>query len=280
MTIADCLLRASELESVSDTARLDVEVLLSRVLNKPRVYLYTWPDRSLDESELAQFSDLLARRGSGEPVAYLLGEKEFWSLVLKVNTSTLIPRPETETLIEVALEKLPADACKVLDLGTGTGAIALALASERPAWTLVAVDSNPAAVQLAIENARRHGLKNVHITRSNWFENVGGERFDMIVSNPPYLDASDPHLGQGDVRFEPPSALIADKHGLADLEQIIDSSRLYLRSGGWLLVEHGCEQGESVRRLFSECAYGRVHTRPDLAGLDRITLGQQENLYE
>ncbi|MCW8194924.1 peptide chain release factor N(5)-glutamine methyltransferase [Proteobacteria bacterium 005FR1] len=275
MTIAECLQRARELQSISDSARLDVELLLCKALAKPRSYLYTWPEKSLNQDELASFTALVDRRKQGEPIAYLLGEREFWSLKLKVNDSTLIPRPETELLVETALAFMPDGASRVLDLGTGTGAIALALASERSDSEVVAVDSSPAAVNLAIENARQLGLKNVQITRSDWFENLSGERFDLIVTNPPYIDEADPHLKQGDVRFEPHSALVAGNHGLADIEHIIDVGRQHLNPGGWLIIEHGFEQGESVLRLFAEAGYEQVGIRKDLAGRDRLTLGQK-----
>jgi release factor glutamine methyltransferase len=275
MTIAECLQRARELQSVSDSARLDLELLLCKALAKPRSFLYTWPEKSLSEAELASFSALLERRKQGEPIAYLLGEREFWSLNLRINESTLIPRPETELLVETALARTPESTIRVLDLGTGTGAIALALASERPNWKVMAVDSSPAAVNLAIENARQLGSKNVQITRSDWFQNLGGEVFDLIVTNPPYIDETDPHLNQGDVRFEPRSALVAARHGLADIEHIVDVARRHLNSGGWLMIEHGFEQGESVRCIFTEAGYSQVETRKDFGGRDRLTLGQK-----
>lgn len=274
VSIAECLQTAVALESISDTARLDVELLLAKALGKPRSYLYTWPDNAVEHETGLRFTALLERRKQGEPIAYLLGEKEFWSLTLTVNDSTLIPRPETELLVETALALLPGDAAaEVLDLGTGTGAIALALASERPDWRILAVDNSPAAVKLAIENARRHGLANVAVNRSNWFDNVNGV-FDLIVANPPYIDENDNHLNQGDVRFEPRSALVAEDHGLADIETIITQGREHLLPQGWLLVEHGYSQGQRVRRLFADAGYGNVETRQDLSGTDRLTLGQ------
>lgn len=272
-SIADCLHRHRELRD-SDTARLDLELLLARVLDQSRSYLYTWPERTLNQNQLERFETLLARRKAGEPVAHLLGEKEFWSLTLQVNDSTLIPRPETERLVETALELLGTEPRHVLDLGTGTGAIALALASERPAWRILAVDESPAAVQLAIENCRRLGFRNVEVTRSHWFGNVGPEAFDLIVANPPYIAEDDPHLKEGDLRFEPASVLVARDKGLGDIRHIVSDARQHLYSGGWLLIEHGFEQGEAVRQLFTAAGYAQVETRQDLAGRDRLTLGR------
>lgn len=273
-TIKRCLERSADLQQVSDSPRLDVELLLAHVLNKPRSFLYTWPDQQLTASEQSLFNALMERRIKGEPIAYLLGEKEFWSLPLKVDPSTLIPRPETELLVEVALSLLDNEPARVLDLGTGTGAIALALASERPQWEVTAVDKQPAAVALAIENCCRLNLRNVHITVSNWFSNLTGEKFSLVVSNPPYIRPDDIHLSQGDVRFEPRSALVADADGLADIQHIADAARSHLLDGGWLVVEHGYDQAEAVRQLFNKFGYCHVESRRDLAGHERLSLGQ------
>lgn len=271
--IAECIKRNNELRELSDTARLDVELLLARVLDKPRSYLYTWPEKNLNQSQWEQFQHLLERRKAGEPIAHILGEKEFWSLALKVNDSSLIPRPETELLVETVLEMLDEKPRRVLDLGTGTGAIALALASERPAWRILAVDDKPSAVNLAIDNCRQLGLRNVAVTRSHWFDNVGRECFDLIITNPPYIAEDDPHLRQGDVRYEPVSALVAKKEGLGDIEHIVQRGLKHLCAGGWLVIEHGYDQGEAVRQMFTEAGYRKVETRQDLAGRDRLTLG-------
>lgn len=274
ISIAECLHAARDLEQVSDSARLDVELLLAEALQKPRSYLYTWPDQAVEHEAYLRFSALLERRKQGEPIAYLLGEKEFWSLSLRVNDSTLIPRPETELLVETALGLLSAgEAAEVLDLGTGTGAVALALASERPHWKMLAVDNSPAAVKLAIENCRGHGFTNVAISRSNWFDNVNGA-FDLIVANPPYIDAEDSHLQQGDVRFEPHSALVADDHGLADIRLIAAHARDHLRPQAWLAMEHGYDQGDRVRALLTELGYTNIKTRQDIGGKDRLTLAR------
>lgn len=273
-SIKQCLERSAELQAVSDSPRLDAELILTHVLSKPRSFLYTWPEQQLTESQLRLYEELMARRRKGEPVAYLLGEKEFWSLPLKVDPSTLIPRPDTEVLVETALSLLGDEPARALDLGTGTGAIALALASERPQWQVTAVDNQPAAVALAIENCKRLNLQNVHINRSNWFSNLAGEKFVLIVSNPPYIRSDDIHLNQGDVRFEPHSALVADADGLADIKHIADAARAHLLDGGWLLVEHGFDQANAVRELFNEFGYVHVESRHDLAGHERLSLGQ------
>ncbi|KOQ85654.1 peptide chain release factor N(5)-glutamine methyltransferase, partial [Enterobacter hormaechei] len=217
---------------------------------------------------------LLARRKTGEPVAHLVGEREFWSLPLYVSAATLIPRPDTECLVEQALARLPAQPCQILDLGTGTGAIALALASERPDCTVTAVDVMPDAVALARRNVERLGLNNVSVLQSSWFAALESRVFEMIVSNPPYIDEDDPHLAQGDVRFEPLTALVAANQGLADLDHIVTTSRQYLLPGGWLLVEHGWTQGEAVRALFTRAGYAAVETCRDYGGNERLTLGQ------
>lgn len=275
-SIAECLQRATELQGVSDTARLDVELLLAKALEKPRSYLYTWPEKVLTQTQYERFVQSLDRRKRGEPIAYLLGEKEFWSLSLSVNPSTLIPRPDTELLVETALSLVPDDhVCRALDLGTGTGAIALALASERPDWQIVAVDNSSAAVNLAIENCQRHGFANVEVGQSNWFFNLAGHCFDLIIANPPYIDERDPHLQEGDVRFEPHSALIAKDQGLADIQTIIDRARQHLSADAWLIIEHGYDQGEKVRRLYARMGYANIATKQDLSGRDRLTLGQR-----
>ena len=277
-TIADLLKRAQVLDPVSDTPRLDVEVLLCHVLDKPRSYLYAWPEFLLEQQALIQFEGLFARRVAGEPIAHLMGKKEFWSLSLDVNASTLIPRPETELLVETALnvfDKSKVDSgIQVLDLGTGTGAIALALASERPNWNVLGVDSSTDAVKLAESNRTRLGFDNVQVDQSDWFENINADRkFNLIVSNPPYIAPDDRHLSEGDVRFEPRSALVADDAGFADIETIILKAGEFLLRGGWLLLEHGSEQGEGVRELLKAC-FDDVTTWRDIAGLERVSGGR------
>ncbi|TQV84791.1 peptide chain release factor N(5)-glutamine methyltransferase [Exilibacterium tricleocarpae] len=274
-TIGDCLQRAAELAAVSESPRLDVEVLLARVLERDRAYLYTWPERELDGTQRALFAAYIEQRLAGTPIAYILGEKEFWSLSLQVNDATLIPRPETECLVERALQLLPPTPCRVIDLGTGSGAIALALAGERPQWQVFAVDASTAAVALAEQNRCRLGLDNVTVQRGNWlaaFDAVA--RLDMVVSNPPYIDAADPHLQRGDVRFEPRSALVAAAGGLAAIDTIAQQACGRLEPGGWLLVEHGYRQGAAVRALLRRCGFVQTATHTDMAGCERMTEGR------
>ncbi len=273
-TIAELLQCQQQLTSISDSAALDVELLLSHCLQKTRSYLKAWPEAEVPEAQQQQFQELLARRVQGEPIAYLIGEAGFWTLDLQVSSATLIPRPETELLVEKSLG-LFADheQISVLDLGTGTGAIALALASEKPAWKVVGCDRESEAVKLAEHNRQSCRLNNVEIVQSNWFQSLDEQHFDLIVSNPPYIDKADPHLQQGDVRFEPLTALVADKHGMADIETIIKQAPDYLNDQGWLLFEHGYEQGEKVRQCFQTTGFDAVFTERDLAGHERVTGG-------
>lgn len=281
LTIANCLQHSAQLAAVSDSARLDVEIILAHILQKTRTYLFTWPEKSLTEAEQHLFSDLFSRRLAGEPVAHIIGVREFWSLPILVNNSTLIPRPDTELLVEVALDLFAQDenhsARRLLDLGTGTGAIALALAHEKKSWQCVAVDKALAAVELAEKNRKQLNLANVQIQQSDWFAALAEEKqFDIILSNPPYIDPLDPHLIVGDVRFEPLSALVANNNGLADLQFIITHAKNYLLQDGWLLVEHGYEQAHAVRDFFSVNNYAEIHTRRDLGGNERVTLGKRK----
>ncbi len=261
----------------SPTPRLDTELLLAHALGKPRSYLHTWPERELEAAQLMCFQAALVRRQSGEPVAYILGQQGFWSLELEVAAHTLIPRPDTELLVETVLALLPATPAQVLDLGTGTGAIALALASERPAWRLTGVDRMAEAVALAERNRTRLKLSNSAFVESHWFSALAGQRFQLIVSNPPYIAADDQHLAQGDVRFEPSSALVAGKDGLDDIRLIIEQAPDYLEAGGWLLLEHGFDQAAAVRELLSARGFSAVESRRDLAGHERISLGRFDN---
>ena len=265
---------ADLLASSSESAKLDAQVLLLHILQKPRSYLFTWPEHALSNEQQSQFNVFLQRRLKGEPVAHITGLREFWSLSLEVNATTLIPRPDTETLVECALNMAMPDTAKVLDLGTGTGAIALALGSEMPSWQIVAVDRVTEAVALANKNQQRLGINNVDVKQSNWFSALQGERFNLIVTNPPYIEQDDIHLNQGDVRFEPLSALVADDAGMSDIKQIITQSRDYLLSSGYLLIEHGFEQAEAVRHLFKEMAFINIKTVKDFGNNDRVTLAQ------
>ncbi|SUD61487.1 HemK family modification methylase [Ectopseudomonas oleovorans] len=273
MATIESLLNSADLPD-SPTPRLDAELLLAAALNKPRSYLRTWPERELDGEQLALFQSNLQRRRQGEPVAYILGHQGFWSLDLEVAPHTLIPRPDTELLVETALELLPAMPLSVLDLGTGTGAIALALASERPAWQVTGVDRVADAVALAERNRLRLQLDNASFLHSHWFSALAGQRFALILSNPPYIRADDQHLAQGDVRFEPSSALVAGCDGLDDIRAIIPAAPAHLLPGGWLLLEHGFDQAEAVRALLAAGGFAEVHSRRDLAGHERISLGR------
>jgi len=258
-----------------ESPRRDAEILLEHVTGKARTFILAFGETKLTADQLAQLDELLARRKTGEPVAHLVGEREFWSLPLYVSAATLIPRPDTECLVEQALARLPATPARILDLGTGTGAIALALASERPDCQVTAVDVMPDAVALAQRNLERLALPNVTVLQSSWFTALADQQFETIVSNPPYIDEADPHLAEGDVRFEPRSALVAADHGLADLSHIIMQSRQHLVSGGWLLLEHGWTQGEAVRTLFLQAGYECVATCRDYGGNERLTLGKR-----
>lgn len=258
----------------SPTARLDAELLLAAALGKSRSYLRTWPEHEPSAEQLAAFASMLERRGGGEPVAYILGHQGFWSLDLEVAPHTLIPRPDTELLVETALQLAPATPLRALDLGTGTGAIALALASERGGWKVTGVDRIAEAVELAERNRQRLKLSNAEFRLSSWFDALAGERFDLIVSNPPYIAAADRHLAEGDVRFEPMSALVAGADGLDDIRQIIREAPQHLQAGGWLLLEHGYDQAEAVHALLGATGFAAVESRRDLGGHQRISLGQ------
>ncbi|MCB1842298.1 MAG: peptide chain release factor N(5)-glutamine methyltransferase [Halioglobus sp.] len=270
-TVRELLARSVELPP--DSARRDAEILLCHTLGRSRSWLYAWPEAEVAAQQQAVFEQLLARRAAGEPVAYLTGTREFWSLALKVTDATLIPRPETEILVEWALALPLPSGASVLDLGTGSGAIALALASERPAWQVTAVDSSAQALAIAADNAACHGLSRVRFLPSDWFAALPGERFNLLLANPPYIDAADPHLQRGDVRFEPRAALVAPEGGLADIRRLIDGAAEHLLPGGWLLLEHGSEQGASVRALLQDAGFFAPQTRLDFAGLERISGG-------
>lgn len=273
MATIQSLLDSADLPA-SPTARLDAELLLAAVLGKSRSYLRTWPEHEPGVEQLAAFAALLERRRAGEPVAYILGHQGFWSLDLEVAPHTLIPRPDTELLVETALQLAPATPQRVLDLGTGSGAIALALASERCGWQVTGVDRIAEAVALAERNRQRLKLGNAEFRQSSWFDGLAGERFGLILSNPPYIAADDRHLGEGDVRFEPLSALVAGVDGLDDIRQIIAQAPRHLQAGGWLLLEHGYDQAEAVRELLAAAGFTAVDSRRDLGGHQRISLGR------
>ncbi len=275
MSIVELLQQAAaRLSGSSDSARLDAELLLCRALDCQRSYLFTWPEREPDAEQCAAFEALLARREQGEPVAHILGKREFWSLELAVTSDTLIPRPETELLVEAALARIPPEAeWQIADLGTGSGAIALAIASERPACRVVAVERSPAALAVAQENIRRLGFGNVELLQGEWFAPLAGRQFQMIVSNPPYIPAADPHLQQGDVRFEPRSALVSGDDGLDDIKYLITKAKDFLSPPGWLLLEHGHDQGSAVITLLQAANYQHTENLRDLLGNDRLAIG-------
>lgn len=251
----------------------DAPLLLAHVLGKDRSWLYAWPDHPLSAADLGRFHTLLERRRAGEPLAYLTGSREFWSLELQVSPATLIPRPETELLVELALE-LQGGHLEVLDLGTGSGAIAIALASERPAWQITATDISGEALAVAKLNARRHRLGNIRFLDGHWFDALpAAERYHLILSNPPYVAEGDPHLQENGLPHEPATALTAGPKGLDDLRRIIRQAPGFLLPGGRLMVEHGWMQGEAVRKLFRQAGFTRIETHQDLARRDRVTLG-------
>jgi len=255
--------------------RHEAELLLLHVLGRERGWLFAHATDLLDPAPAEAFSALLQRRIAGEPVAYLLGRRGFWTLDLAVSPATLIPRPETERLVELALERLPEGVpLRIADLGTGSGAVALALASERPLAQIVATDMSGDAIAVAAGNARQHGLANVAFRQGSWHAPLADERFDLIASNPPYIASDDPHLAQGDLRFEPATALASGHDGLDDIRLIIAGAPAHLQPGGWLLVEHGWDQGEAIRALLEGAGFVEVETALDLEQRDRVSLGR------
>ncbi len=252
---------------------LEAELLLSHTLGKSGTYLMANPRQAISPDKLLEFNKLLEHRQTGVPVAYLLGTKEFWSVELAVTDQVLIPRPDTETLVQQALCRCIDEPMLIADLGTGSGAIAVVIAIERPHCQLVAVDRSCPAVNVARSNVARLGLDNIEVITSNWFDQLSTKSFDLIVSNPPYICAGDAHLS-GELRFEPRQALVADSNGLGDLSRIIVAAPNYLKSKGWLLVEHGYNQAPEVTDLFAGAGFGKIKTYPDLAGIPRVTEGQ------
>lgn len=280
MTWREWLQQAIATLQGGESPRRDAEILLGHVTGKSRTQILAFDETELNAAHIDALTTLLARRQRGEPVAHLVGTREFWSLPLFVSPSTLIPRPDTECLVEQALARLPPTPCRILDLGTGTGAVALALASERPDCELVAVDCIADAVALAQRNAAHLGIGNITLLQSDWFSALDDQRFAMIVSNPPYIDEQDDHLFQGDVRFEPKTALVAGDSGLADLTYIITEGRRWLQPGGYMLLEHGWTQGAAVRERFQAAGYLHAQTCRDYGGNERLTLAQWPNEAE
>lgn len=257
--------------------RAEAEWLLLHLLEQPRSWLFAHADAPLSQPQRLAYDALVQRRMAGEPLAYITGRRGFWSLELEVTPATLIPRADTERLVELALQRLPRErACRVADLGTGSGAIALAIASERPLAQLLATDASAAALVVAQRNAQRLGLANVVFAQGDWLAPLADQRFDLIVSNPPYIEAADPHLAQGDLRFEPASALASGHDGLDDIRRIIRDSPNHLARGGWLLFEHGWNQGAAARALLHEAGYAEVFTAQDLEGRERVSGGRWE----
>jgi len=266
-TIAE-ILRAARIDP------LDARVLLQAALGVSHAYLAAHPGDVVAGERLARYLALAARRAAGEPVAYLTGEREFFSLEFKVTPAVLIPRPETELLVELALERIPQDAsCRVLDLGTGSGCVAISIAKHRPRARVTATDRSRHALEIAAENARALGVHNIEFAQGGWFAAIGGERFDVIVSNPPYIAEGDPHLVKGDVRFEPVAALTAGADGLACLRDIVGASGAHLTAGGWLLFEHGWDQAEKCRALLQAAGFSAIRSWQDLAGIERVSGG-------
>lgn len=261
----------------TDSPDVDVQVLLCHVLECSPVRLMTATDAVLTDSQWQIYSQLIERRKQGEPVAHLTGSRGFWSLDLAVDASTLIPRPDTELLVSLALAKLKPG-MRVADLGTGTGAIALSLAAEHPDIRVIATDLQGAALKLAERNRRNHDLSNVSLAQMIWLGGFQSAVFDLIVSNPPYIESRDPHLSQGDVRFEPLSALVSGEDGLDDIRQIVSQARRCLRPNGWLLVEHGYDQSQRVCALFDDAGFEQVSAHQDFGGQDRAVMGQLPDL--
>jgi len=273
-TVGELLALADQLAAVSDSPELDLQLLLARILGCSRARLLAFTEQTLDQKQQEQFNTDLLRRLRGEPVAYILGSKAFWDFDLKVDRRVLVPRPETELLVEKALHCLSDrenQNLQLLDLGTGSGAIAIALARQSPCWQVTATDQSEAGLTLAAENARQLQVENIEFLTGSWFERLGTRSFDLIVSNPPYVAAGDPHLQEDGLPFEPADALIAADHGLACLMEIVEQARRHLKPGSWLLLEHGFDQAAAVRGKMSDCGYRDIASWQDLAGLDRVT---------
>ncbi len=264
------LLTATAVQINSDSPRLDAELLLARAIDKPRSYFFSWPDKSLSSDDIEKFQRLATRRIQGEPIAHILGEQEFWSNNFKVTADTLIPRPDTEVLVEQSLTQLPSDTVShIVDLGTGSGCIAISIALERPHWHVTAVDLSSAALAVAEENADRLAAHNVQCVESSWCESLEDNHFDLIISNPPYIREQDEHLDQGDVRFEPRSALTAGKDGLEDIRIISQQAKAKLKNGGILLIEFGYDQADAVVEILQTDNYQNIQRHLDLAGIVR-----------
>jgi release factor glutamine methyltransferase len=275
--LADAARLNATLDLGATTARIEAQCLLQSALKVPRSYLLAHPEQELDAASNACYAAMLQRRLLGEPIAHILGEREFFGLNFKVTPATLIPRPETELLVELALQHLPQGrACRVLDLGTGSGAIALSIAYSLPGAEVMAVDASAAALQVARENAQRLGIANASFLLSDWFFALEAQCFDLIVSNPPYIAAGDVHLSQGDVRFEPITALASGADGLDDIRRIAARAGDFLRQSAWLLLEHGYDQAQAVREILKENGYSEIFSAKDIAGIERVSAGKYQ----
>lgn len=277
MNIQQALQQASkDLSETSPSAMLDAQVLLTHVLQCNSAHLAAWPEKALSDDQYADYLRLVKQRRQGTPVAHLTGSREFWSLDFSVDNSTLIPRPETETLVEYLLDNFASrENLKLLDMGTGTGAIAISIAKEKPDWEIVASDISEQALKLARQNSSHHDTDNVSLIQSDWFENIGQKNFDIIISNPPYIASDDPHLTLGDVRFEPESALSSGATGMDDIELICSHAKEYLLKNGWLIVEHGYNQKQQVADCFSRNGFTEITQQQDLSGHTRMTAGKK-----
>jgi len=266
---------SKQLAESSDSALLDAEVILCHVLNKSRSHLRAWPEKELSTAHQSQFLTLIKRRQQGTPVAYITGNREFWSRDFSVSPDVLIPRPDTELLIELSLDLLANKPnASIIDLGTGSGIIAITLAAERPDLKIIACDSSLPALAIAQQNAHQLKTPSVQFIQSNWFNDLAPEKFDLVISNPPYIDCNDIHLSQGDVQFEPKSALIADDTGLKDIKKISHHARYFLKQNGTLLIEHGFDQQEAVQAIYDNYKYSQIKTHADLSGNPRVTSAQ------
>jgi len=273
MNISQALKYGAETLLASESPDVDSQVLLCHVLACTPTYLHMWSDKDLTIEQQTQFKQLITQRQQGQPVAYITGQRGFWSLDLKVTDATLIPRPDTELLVTLALTKLQ-DQMSVVDLGTGSGAIALSIAHEFPNTKVFAMDFSWSALEVARENTLSHNLKNVSFWQGHWLAAISEQQFDLIVSNPPYIEQHDPHLSEGDVRYEPLTALASGIDGLDDIRLIIKQAQTCLKSSGWLMVEHGYHQSQQVQALFRAAGFDNISAHQDFGGQDRVVIGQ------
>jgi release factor glutamine methyltransferase len=276
-TVTELLQKAEQSINCSDSARLDAEILFCDVMQFDRARIYSHPEQIVPDDKSALFQSLIEQRQQGRPIAHLTGKKEFWSLEFAINEDTLIPRPETELLVETALQMIPDDTTfNILDLGTGSGAIAIAIASERPDCKIVATDINTNALAMAKKNSEIHQLENIQFYLSDWYQNIPLQSFDLIVSNPPYIKQDDEHLSHGDIRFEPELALVSGADGMQSINMILENAKRYLASDAYLLIEHGYNQRSLVQEAFLKNAFKQLKTFQDLSGQDRMTMGNNQ----